>query len=86
MVKPFILKGLPLHFPPGSVLAGDLSYRATAGVLGNTCFFLVAKLTSFSRWPLLALTIRSKSILKLMFPLSIRDIAATLGKISERKI
>jgi hypothetical protein len=47
MVKPFIWKGLPLAFPPGSVLAGDLSYRATAGVLGNTFFFLVPKLTKF---------------------------------------
>jgi hypothetical protein len=38
MVEPFILKGLPLSFPSGSGLAGDLSYRATAGVLGNTFF------------------------------------------------
>jgi hypothetical protein len=36
-----------IGFPPGSVLAGDLSYRATAGVLGNTCFFSVPKLTKF---------------------------------------
>jgi hypothetical protein len=47
MVEQFIWKYLPLPFPPGSVLAGDLSYRATAGVLGNTCFFPVPKLTKF---------------------------------------
>jgi hypothetical protein len=53
MVEPFIRKGLQLPFPPGSVLAGDLSYRATAGVLGNIFFFSSTKIKKVSvdgRW------------------------------------
>ncbi len=48
LVEPFIWKGLPLPFPPGSVLAGDLSYRATAGLLEHI-FFQVPKLAKFQQ-------------------------------------
>ncbi len=33
------MERFPFPFPPESVLAGDFSYRATAGVFGNIYFF-----------------------------------------------
>jgi hypothetical protein len=47
MVEPFIWKGFPLAFPPGSVLAGDLSYNHSGGV-GKHIFFPSTKINKVS--------------------------------------